>query len=126
MQTIDSLLQLEAGSAAKIASGDGTGVAINLRKHKASICRFHVTACDATDGSETYVLILAVSDLVGGTYTEVARVTVPRGVTGIYEVAVTGVGVEKLDADCDWARVSWTLGGATPSITFKAYIVPVV
>lgn len=125
MDTVDSLLQLEDGAAARTSTGNGTGIAVKLRKLRAGKVRFFVTACDGSSTDETYVLTLAVSDVLAGTYTEVARVTVPRGTTGIFEAAVTGVGVQKLDDDSAYARVSWTLGGTTPSITFLAYLQPV-
>lgn len=125
MQTNDSLLVLEDGAAARTSTASGTGIACNLRKYRAAIIGVDVSECDATTGNETYVLSVEVSDVVGGTYTEVARVTVPRGVTGQFEMAVTGVGVEKLDADCAFTRVTWTLGGTTPIITFKAFVRPV-
>lgn len=106
------------------ADSQSTGKAIALRRALKSKVKVHVKAADAASADETYVLYVEVSDLVGGTYTEVARVNIPRGDLGIYEMALSGKGVEKLDADSAFVRVRWDVGGTTPSLDFTAYVVP--
>lgn len=84
-----------------------------------------VTAIDAADGNETYVFSVDVSDATGGTYTKVVALPNIRDIgTGRYVIAVDPSLVHQLDDDADWIKVTATLGGTSPSITWSAFIAP--
>lgn len=84
-----------------------------------------VTAIDATTGDETYVLSVDVSDASGGTFTKVVTLPNIRAAgTGRYVIAVDAALVHKLDSDADWVRLTPTLGGTSPSLTYRAFIAP--
>lgn len=84
-----------------------------------------VSAITADDGDETYVFSVDVSDASGGTYTKVVALPNIRAIgTGRYVIAVDAALVQKLDADAEYIKVTATLGGTTPSITWSAFIAP--
>lgn len=122
-RTFDKLTELRnLADGAETATAAETGVAFEIRKHIALLCVVDVTASVSNDNDETYVFTVEVSDLVGGTYTPIATLTVTRGVTGKYTIPLSGELAQKLDDDCDFIRIKATLGGTTPSITYGAYL----
>lgn len=122
-RTFESLLELrDIDDGAETQTANETGKNFNIRKHQMVAVVVDITACASNDNTETYDLVVAVSDVVGGTYTEIASLAVPRGTTGRLVIPVHGQTAELLDADCDWIRISATLGGDTPSITYGAFL----
>lgn len=129
-RTFDGNLELrDVADGAETATANETAVNIEVRKQEAFECIVYVTAIDSTTGNETYVFHVDVSDAVDGTFVVVA--TLPdigpggtNGGTGVYRIPLSGKHINDLDADADWIRVGCTLGGATPSITYGAYLAP--
>lgn len=101
-----------------------TGINVEVRKLLEYVCVVYVTACDGTTGDETYTLTVQVSNAVGGTYTTIGTLAWPRATTGSNVIALSGLTAEVLDSDADWVRITATLAGTTPSITYGAYLAP--
>ena len=118
----DKNLELKT-SGAVTSTASTTGVAVNVRPQREYTCVIAVTAVKTSITDETYVLEVEVSDLVGGTYTAVG--TIPAVQTtgvGNYKVPLSGPWVAKLDADSAFIRLTATLGGTDPSVTYQAYL----
>ena len=124
---LDVLLELrDITDGAETATTSETGVAFAVRYAGSCSVMVHVTAIDNASANETYEMAAEVSDAQGGTYTEVGRIVLDRD-TAVPFTAMIPIHSEKaqlLDADADWIRVTATLGGTTPSITYGAYVVP--
>lgn len=84
-----------------------------------------VKSIDRTTGDETYTLSVEVSNLVGGTYTEVARITGLTAV-GAYTLLLDVDTVKKLVPTAAFIRINATLGGTTPILDYDAYLAPIV
>lgn len=127
MGLLDTTLWLRADTeGAEVASADETGINFNIRKQGPVDCVVGITSIDNASANETYVLDVAVSDLVGGTYTDIANVTVDKDTAAgtTFRIPLNGSVANFLDADCDWIRISVTAGGTTPSIDYFAYLAP--
>lgn len=123
----DKNLELrDVADGAETSTANETGIAFDCRKIHEYVAVVFITACVSNDGDETYVLSIGVSDAVGGTYTTIASVTIPRGTTGQVIIPLSGALAQKLDDDADFVRISATLGGTTPSLTYGAYLAPAV
>lgn len=87
-----------------------------------------ITATDAGNGDETYVLSLLVDDTsaMSDSPVTIAAYTIPRGTTGIFYWYVDSQTIPRLDTDSSgtdkWLAVRATLGGTSPSITYGASI----
>jgi hypothetical protein len=79
-----------------------------------------VTACVSNDGDETYAFVLQsdADEAFGSAGTVIPSQSITRGTTGrfIYYLP-KDVTTER------YTRLSWTLGGTTPSITYSAELV---
>lgn len=82
-----------------------------------------ITAIDATSADETYTVQLQADDNVGfATPLPVGGlVNVPRAIGANSKVVIP---VPPDTAMERFSRLSWTLGGTTPSITYSAFLVP--
>lgn len=115
---IDNSLQVEDGAAAITSSENGTAVDLGAG-HAPTPMRFvqlfaDVTALDTGDADETYELELEESS-DNLTYTA----------TGLkFSVAATGEILKGVGITKRYVRLKKTLAGTTPSITFKAWIIP--
>ncbi len=120
----DNALALKAsGSAAITATTNETGIAFGIRYAQPCSWVICVTALDAASTDETYVFNLQVSDVVGGTYTTIATHTWPRSVSrGKVAIPISAHAAVFQDPDSKFVRVSATLGGTTPSLTYFSYI----
>ncbi len=127
-KAFDKLLELRDVDAGAITStASTTGLRFPIRKYKGLCVMVHVTAIDATSNDETYVLTVEVSDTVNGTYTPIAALPNIRDAgTGIYTIPISGETAQQLDDDSAFVRVTATLGGTTPSLTYGAYIAQAV
>jgi len=116
----DTALALRASGTAITSSASETGVAFAARKivdYKA------VVEYNGVVSTGTYVFSIEVSDLVGGTYTEIAGVTIdPAGASGSLQIPLSGKIAELLDADSDFIRVTATLGATSPSIDYDCFL----
>lgn len=93
------------------------------------VVQFNITACESTDGDETYTLSILVddtSDLSNNPVT-VWTLAVPRGTTGAFTAYVNAADIPLVDTDTSgtdkWIAVKATLAGTTPSITYGASMV---
>ena len=88
----------------------------------------HVTACDAGNADETYVLDLIVDDVsaMNDSPVSVWSQAIARGFTGVLYAYVDSKNIPVLDTDTTgtekYMAIRATLGGTTPSITYGAYI----
>lgn len=122
MAVFDAAAELVA-PATITGTTSATGVAIACRMLPTSDWVIYVQTIDATDGNETYVFTLEVSDVVGGTYTAIASHTWPRAHgTGRAHIPINGDMAAFQDTDSAFMRVTATLGGTTPSIKFGSYL----
>ena len=120
----DKLLELRDGAAAAVTStASGTGIAVNPRMLPSCSWVISVTAIVANDADETYVFTLEVSDVVGGTYTPIASFNWPRGNgAGKVHIGIQPDQAAFQDTDSAFVRVTATLGGTTPSVTYGSYL----
>lgn len=120
----DKALELRnVADGAETATASETGIAFDVRFAPTIMWELFVTAIDAVSTDETYVFTLEVSDLVGGTYTEIAKHVWPRGKgVGRVGIPINGSVAAFQDTDSDWVRVTATLGGTTPSITYGSFL----
>jgi hypothetical protein len=124
IQVFDKLLELRnVADGAETSTASEAGVAMQVRFLPVCDWVIHVTALDAASADETYVFTLEVSDASGGTYTAIASHTWPRGHgAGTMHIPINGDMASFQDTDSDWIRVTATLGGTSPSITYGSYL----
>lgn len=123
----DAALELrDVGDGAETSTASETGIAFDVLHMGNPVVMVHVTAIDDTTDDETYVLDVEVSDLVAGTYTSIAEVTLDNGMTvpASFPIPIHSQLAALLDADAAFIRITATLGGTTPSITYGAYVAP--
>lgn len=88
----------------------------------------HVTACNAADADETYVLTIQVDDTSDHSNTPVTVWTqaVTRGFAGFIKAVIPADNIPLMDTDTSgtdkWIAIKATLGGTTPSITYGAWM----
>jgi hypothetical protein len=121
-QVFDKALELSPLGAPIVATASSTGVALSPRMLPTCDWVIYVTALGAV-GTETYVFTLEVSDLVGGTYIAIASHTWPRAHgRGRAHIPINGDMALWQDSDSAFLRVTATLGGTTPTITFGSFL----
>ena len=121
----DKALELVAVGPAITATGatSATGVAIPVRFLPTCDWVIHVTSIDAANSDETYVFSLEVSNVVGGTYTQIAEHTWPRAHgTGKAHIPINGDMAAFLDTDSAFMRTTLTQGGTSPSMQYGSYL----
>lgn len=122
-RTFDKLVELyDIATGAITTTASTTGVSFNIRKYQGLAVVLYITACKSSAADETYSTAIQVSDLVGGTYTTIATLAIPRGTLGLAVIPISGETAELLDNDADWVRITQTNGGTSPSITYGAFI----
>jgi hypothetical protein len=119
----DKLLELRnVADGAETATASETGIALAVRF--LPVCEW-VIFCTAMGvvATETYVFTLEVSNLVGGTYTAIARHVWPiaHGI-GEVHVPINGDLAAWQDTDSAFLRVTATLGGTTPTVTYGSFL----
>ena len=83
----------------------------------------YVTAMDFTTQNETYVFTLEVSDLVAGTYSIMAtRAWLGSHGVGKVHVPILGEVASFLNTTSAFMRVTATLGGTSPVVTYGSYL----
>lgn len=133
----DALLALKApASAAIVATGDSNDVSLyRIENGRGDIegrygigsfdCVVYVNAMDATTGTETYTLSFVTVDENGANPVVHEVVTLTAGQVGeplVYAFHPATLKVK--DADAAKFRITATLGGATPSLTYYAFLAP--
>ncbi len=120
----DKLLELRnIADGAETATASETGIALPVRFLPTCDWVVYVTALDAVGGDETYVFTLEVSNLIGGTYTEIARMNWPRAHgAGRLHMSLNGDMASFYDTDSIFCRVTCTQAGATSTITYGSFL----
>lgn len=134
----DSLLALRApGSAAIVADTSTSAVdiyRITKSPYNANLGRYgigsfdlvlFISAIDTTSGTETYVLNFQTVDANGAnpvTHESITVVSAHVGVPLVY--AFHPATLKVTDVDAAGFRINVDVGGATPSITFWAFLAP--
>jgi len=120
VQVFDIGMALLTPGAALAANGSGTGVLLYPRL---------LPTCDwvlywsGTVATGTYTFNLQVSDVVGGTYTTIASVTIPpTQAAGRVHLPIQGQIAAALDSDCRFMRVNYAIGGTTPGIVAGSFL----
>lgn len=118
----DSSTVLQA-STTETSTGQSTGITVTLDDIYLSQAKVVVTAIDHTTTDETYVMDLEVYDgtawwKVGG-----CSISGAQG-TGVYYIPASGKTAKQLAVNgaITQARLNWTLGGTSPSITFVGFL----
>ena len=116
----DTALALRTSGTPETSTASETGVAFDVRKiedYKA------VIEYNGVVETGTYVFSIEVSDLVGGTYTELAGVTIdPAVASGSLQIPLSGKLAELLDDDSAFIRVTATLGATSPSVDYDCFL----
>ncbi|MEO1523253.1 MAG: hypothetical protein AAFU78_21105 [Cyanobacteria bacterium J06633_2] len=121
----DNLVLRDIADGAESATASETGIAFDCRKidqFKVCLAVDAYTGYDA--GTAEWTLTVEVSDVVGGTYTQVGPSFIPVGAAIESEIVISGPMVEQVDADADWIRITATKTGSPGNITYGAWIVP--
>src|SRR5262245_24434816 len=119
VQVFDANLSLVSGQALAV-TGQATGVLLYPRLMEAVDWCCNVSGIVATG---TYTFQLAVSDLIGGTYTPIHQVVWPPAVPGgRIHMPIQGQLAAFLDSDCRYMRVGWVIGGTTPGGTLTSFL----
>jgi hypothetical protein len=119
----DKALELRnIADGAEVGTASETGIAMAVRFLPTCDWVIYVTALGIV-GSETYAFTLEVSNLVGGTYTAIARHVWPIGHgPGEAHVPINGDLAAWQDTDSAFVRVTATLGGTSPTITYGSFL----
>lgn len=119
-QIYDTALVLRESGTAETSTASETGVAFDVRKIGDFKAIIQYSGAVATG---TYTFSIEVSDLVGGTYTEIADVVAtPANASDRFDIPLSGKIAEQLDADSAFIRVTATLGGTSPSIDYDCFL----
>lgn len=127
---VDSELVLrEHSSTAVTSTASSTGKLLYPRNQLLQKVIINVGTFKTSATNETYAITVEVSDLVGGTYTAIVTLTsaqlIAGGANATYEYAINKELVSLIDADSLYVRVTATLGGTDPSLTYGAYLTKV-
>lgn len=123
----DALLELRDYDAAAVSTTTSeTGKAFEVRTIDVAKVVVHYADIGGTvDGSNYWTVSVEVSNVVGGTYTEIASSGVLPAAGSSIEVVISGITAEALDADAGFIRVTATETGSTAgNLTYGAYITP--
>jgi len=116
----DAAVALRTSVSAITTTTSDTGISFpvrNMEDYKASISYSGVV------GTGTYTFAIQVSNLVAGTYTTIASVTInPAVSSGRLDIPLNGKIAEQLDDDSAFIRVTATLGGTSPSVVYNCFL----
>lgn len=85
----------------------------------------HAAIGGTVDGSNFWTISVEISDLVGGTYTEIATTGALGETADEIELPISGLLAQYKDADAAFIRVTATETGTTAGdLTYGAYLVP--
>lgn len=123
---VDAALVLRDYSATAVSSTTSeTGIAFYPRAHdtfKVAVTHAAVSSYVAT--SAEWTITVGVSDVVGGTYTQIGKSLVLTGTASEYEIPLSGAEAAVVDSDCVFIRVTATKTGLPGTLTYGAWIVP--
>lgn len=117
------LMLRDYAAAALSATGSSTAINFEVRKQKLYKVTLNIAAYTGTFAAGTlqWRISVEVSDLVGGTFTEVGGF-VPTGVATQVDIPLSRVLINTLDDDADWIRVTATKTGAPGNLTYGAFL----
>lgn len=97
------------------------GLNVGVNQFVAEIINSAVTG--TVDGSNYYTATLNVSNLTGGTYSQVGNAIVLPATAGRHEIAFTSEQIEGLIAGAKWFKVTVTKTGTTATgVTVSSFI----
>lgn len=118
--TFDKALELLSPGAPLAANGSSTGVLLYPRMLPTVDWIVYVSGVVATG---TYTFNLQVSDVVGGTYTTIASITLnPAVASGVAKSSVNGELARFFDNDSKFMRVNYAIGGTTPGVVAGSFL----
>lgn len=123
----DKELELrDYGDGAESTDASETGIELAVRFFDtAKVVVNHAAIGGTVDGSNFWTVTVEISDVVGGTYTEVATTGALAATAAEIELPLSGLLNTYKDADSAFIRVSATETGTTAgNLTYGAYIVP--
>lgn len=123
----DKELELrDYAAAAESATVSETGVELAVRHlDVAKVVIDHAAIGGTVDGSNFWAISVEVSDLVGGSYTEIATTRALGATANQIELPISGLFAEYKDADAAFIRVTATETGTTAgNLTYGAYVTP--
>ena len=122
----DKQLELrDIADGAEESTASETGIAFDARMAGDFKAIIYVSDRSAT-GTCTISIQTDATPGFGGTPVTIGSVTVAASAKGVFEIPMSGSQIEKLDPDAGAIRVTATLGGTTPSVTYGAYLAPTV
>jgi hypothetical protein len=87
--------------------------------------RLIVTDADDGDSDETYVISFEVDTMLAcSSAVEIATYTHTRGETCDILLPMNGARVQELEPGATHIRAKATVGGTSPSLTYKAWVIP--
>lgn len=117
------LRDIAAGPKTETASETGIGFDARMAGDFKAIV--YVAARSAT-GACTISVQTDADAAFNGTPVTVGSVTVAANAKGVFEILLPAMQIAKLDPDAGAIRVTATLSGSTPSVTYGAYLAPMM
>ena len=123
----DSLISLRDAKNDTAESATASEAAVEFASRSTDKFKVAIEYADiggTVDASNFWTISVEVSDLSGGTFTEVGS-SGALPVSGPAEIVLSGLQIENLDSDAAWIRVTATETGTTAGdINYSAYITP--
>lgn len=123
----DVLLELRDYDAAAVAASTAeTGKAFDVRKiDTAKVVVHHAAIGGTVDASNYWQVAVEISDVVGGTYSQLAISEPLTATASQLEIVLSGITATLVDADSAFIRVRAVETGTTAgNLTYGAYITP--
>lgn len=124
--TYDKETELRAYTATAIsATTSSTGVSFPVRKTADyKVCYSIAAYTGYVSTTAEWNITVEVSDVVGGSYTQVGTTIKPVGTALEGEIPLTGDYVTGIDADSAFIRVTATKTGSPGNLTYGAWLAP--
>lgn len=121
-----SLILRDITDGAESGTASETGVALPVRYLDLAKAVINHNAIGGTvDGSNYWTITIEISDVVGGTYTQVATTGALAAAKNEIELPLSGLLNKYKDADSAFIRVTATETGTTAgNLTYGCYLVP--
>ncbi len=126
----------DAAAAAVTATKSETGISLDTLKaaywqgnetpQQTFAAIINVSAVDKTTGDETYVFTIQVDSVLAFSDSPVTIATLTVNAAGVYVVNLDGPTIDALDVNAAFIRVTATLAGTTPILSYGAWLAPAV
>lgn len=126
-KSFDSLLELrDYDDAAVSATTSETGISFEVRMiDNAKVVVDHAAIGGTVDASNYWTVAVEISNVVGGTYTEIATTGALGATAASIELPISGEFADYKDNDAAFIRVTATETGTTAGdLTYGGYISP--